>query len=205
MASVCTPTINSRLSSRDTFNAWKTLKSSSLTSISPTAAAGTTTPTNLENTTLISTAGEIYDTAACIQEKLSTLGSTTNEIQTGQEDILRLNKEIIEAEADVAVARDRVAYIRHPEENTSFYESWFPIDRPMQHTSVPYFMAVTVFLGVVSLLLLLSILGVNINIQLSQSFIFFVQRIMAQFTWLSLILFLMMLFIIYYFVFKQQR
>ena len=204
MASVCTPTINSRLSSQDTFNAWKTLKSSTLTSISPTSAAGTTTPTNLEITTLNSTAGEIFDTAACIQEKLSTIGGTTNEIQKAQQDILRLNKEIIEAEGDVAVARDRVAYIRHPEENTSFYESWFPIDRPMQHTSVPYFMGVTVFLSVFSLLVLLSLLGVNINVELSQSFILFVQRIMAQFTWVTLILFLMMLFIIYYFVFKQQ-
>jgi hypothetical protein len=204
MASVCTPTINLRLSSQDTFNAWKTLNSSTLTSISPTAAAGTTTPTDLENTTLISTAGEIFDTAACIQEKVSSIGGITNQIQKAQEDILRLNREIIEAEADVAVARDRVAYIRNPEENTSFYESWFPIDRPMQHTSVPYFMGVTVFLTVFSLLVLLSLLGVNINVELSQTFLLFVQRIMAQFTWATLILFLMMLFIIYYFVFKQQ-
>jgi sterol desaturase/sphingolipid hydroxylase (fatty acid hydroxylase superfamily) len=147
---------------------------------------------------------EVFDTAACIQEKLTALGSTTNQIQTAQQDILRLNKEITEAEADVAIARDRVAYIRHPEEHTSFYESWFPINRPMQRENVPYFIAVTVFLVVFSLLVGLSLIGMNINVSMNPALLYFIQRIASQFTWLTLALFFVLVFAIYYFVNQRQ-
>lgn len=147
---------------------------------------------------------EIFDTAACLQEKLTALGSTTNQIQAAQQDILRLNKEITEAEADVAIARDRVAYIRHPEEHTSFYESWFPINRPMQRENVPYFIAVTVFLVVFSLLVGLSLIGMNINVSVNPALLYFIQSIMSQFTWLTLALFLVLVFAIYYFVNQRQ-
>lgn len=204
MPSACNPTILSRISSTGNFNTWKTLTSSKITSISPTAASGTTPPTATESSTLMSASNEVFDTAACIQEKLSALGSTTNEIQTAQQDILRLNKEITEAEADVAIARDRVAYIRHPEEHTSYYESWFPINRPMQRESVPYFIAVTVFLLVFSLLVGLSLIGVNINVAMNPALLYFIQSIASQFTWLTVVLFLLLVFAIYYFVNQRQ-
>lgn len=204
MSSACNATIHSRISSTGNFNAWKTLTSSRITSISPTAASGATPPTATENSTLMTASSEVFDTAACIQEKLSALGSTTNQIQTAQQDILRLNKEITEAEADVAIARDRVAYIRHPEEHTSFYESWFPINRPMQRENVPYFIAVTVFLLVFSLLVGLSLIGVNINVAMNPALLYFVQRIASQFTWLTLALLFVLIFAIYYFVSQRQ-
>jgi hypothetical protein len=152
----------------------------------------------------MSASNEVFDTAACIQEKLTALGSTTNQIQTAQQDILRLNKEITEAEADVAIARDRVAYIRHPEEHTSFYESWFPINRPMHRENVPYFIAVTVFLVVFSLLVGLSLIGMNINVSVNPALLYFIQSILAQFTWLTFALFLVLVFAIYYFVNQRQ-
>jgi len=152
----------------------------------------------------MSASNEVFDTAACIQEKLTSLGSTTNQIQTAQQDILRLNKEITEAEADVAIARDRVAYIRHPEEHTSFYESWFPINRPMQRENVPYFIGVTIFLLIFSLLVGLSLIGVNINVVMNPALIYFIQSILSQFTWLTLVLFLMLVFAVYYFVNQKQ-
>ena len=147
---------------------------------------------------------EVFDTAACIQEQLSRLGSTTNHIQTAQQDILRLNNEITDAEADVAIARDRVAYIRHPEEHTSYYESWFPINRPMQRENVSYFIGVTVFLLVFSLLVGLSLIGVNVNVAMNPALVYFIQRILAQFTWLTFILTLMLIFVVYYFVNQKQ-
>ena len=204
MSSACNSTILSRISSAANFNAWKTLTSSRITSISPTAASGTTPPTATESSTLITASNEVFDTAACIQEKLTALGSTTNHIQTAQQDILRLNKEIAEAEADVAIARDRVAYIRNPEEHTSFYESWFPINRPMQRENVPYFIGVTMFLLIFSLLVGLSLIGVNINVAMNPALVYFIQRIVSQFTWLTLILFLILVFAVYYFVNQKQ-
>jgi hypothetical protein len=204
MSTACNPTILSRISNASAFNTWKTMTSNKIRGISPTAASGAIPPTDLEKSTLLAASSEVFDTAGCIQERLTTLGSTTNQIQTAQQDILRLNKEIVEAEADVAIARDRVAYIRHPEEHTSFYESWFPMSRPMQRENVPYFIGVTIFLFIFSLLVGLSLIGVNISVVLHPGFVYMIQRILAQFTWLTLILFMMLLFIIYYFVNQKQ-
>ena len=204
MPMACNPTILSRISSTDNFNSWKTLTSSRITSISPTAASGATPPTATENSTLMTATSEVFDTAACIQEKLTALGSTTNHIQMAQQDILRLNKEIIEAEADVAIARDRVAYIRHPEEHTSFYESWFPMNRPMQSANVPYFIGVTVFILVFALLVGLSLIGLNINVAINPALLYFIQSIASQFTWLTFVMFFMLIFAVYYFVNQKQ-
>lgn len=206
MPTACNPTILSRISNLTTFNAWKNITSSRITSISPTAASGVIQPTTIETNTLSSVTSELLDTTACIQEKLTALGGTTNLIQTAQEDMLRLKNEIIEAEADAAIARDRVAYIRHPEEHTSYYESWFPIDRPIQRNTVPYLMAVTVFIFVFAFLVGMSLFGVNISIIFPISTTDPISIFMSYFSWFgsTLVLAILLILTLYYFMYIKQ-
>jgi len=206
MSTACNPTILSRISNLTTFNAWKNITSSMITSISPTAASGAIQPTTIELNTLSSATGDVLATTTCIQEKLAALGGTTNMIQTAQEDMLRLNTKIIEAEADAAIARDRVAYIRHPEEHTSYYESWFPIDRPIQRNTVPYLMAITVFIFVFAFLVGMSLLGVNISIIFPISTTDRVSIFMSYFSWFgsTLVLTLLLILTVYYFMYIKQ-
>ena len=123
-------------------------------------------PTSTEQATLVATESEIFNTVACLQEQISQLGGTTNGIQDAQQQILSLNDEIKNEQANADIARDRVAYIRNPEQHTSFYESWFPMDRPMRLGSVPIFIGVIVFLFIFIVLILLALAGANITFQL---------------------------------------
>jgi hypothetical protein len=201
--SVCTPQILTRIADPTTFNAWKAITSGNLNSISSSAAAGSLPPSPNESSALSTASADIFATSACIQEQINSLGSTTNNIQSAQTAILDLNKQIDEAKAQVAIARDRVAYIRHPEQHTSFYESWFPIDRPMHVTSVPAFLGITVFLFVFALLIVLSVMGVDLQITITPGLGFALTGIRAQFTWFSGLEFLVIAGLVYYFVIKK--
>jgi hypothetical protein len=201
--SLCTPQILTRIADSTTFNAWKAITSGNLNSISSSAAAGNIDPSPNESSVLSTASADIVATSSCIQEQINKLGSTTNNIQSAQSAILDLNKEIEEAKAQVAIARDRVAYIRHPEQHTSFYESWFPIDRPMHVTSVPAFMGITIFLFIFALLIVFSVMGVDLQISITPRLGLTLTGIRAQFTWLSGIQFLVIAGLVYYFVIKK--
>lgn len=166
--SACTPAILTRIGDSTAFAAWKTTTSMALGSISTNAKAGSMAPTTVEQSALVTAEADIFNTIGCLQEKISQLSSTTNAIQGAQQQVLSLNDQIKNEEANVAIARDRVAYIRNPEQHTSFYESWFPMDRPMRTGSVPIFIGVTVFLMIFTLLIVLSLMGVNITFALPQ-------------------------------------
>jgi hypothetical protein len=199
----CSPHILVRIGDSTTFNAWKGVTSGTLNSISSAAAAGTIAPSQNESFTLSTASADIFATTACIQEQMSILGSTTNSIQSAQASILRLNKEIEDTKAQVDVARDRVGYIRHPEQTTSFYESWFPIDRPMHVTSVPVFLAITVFLFVFAILMVFSAMGINLQVVTPPNMFSGVSQIREQFTWFSGLQFLVIAGLVYYFVIKK--
>jgi len=201
--SVCTPQILTRISDSTSFNAWKTVTSGNLNSISSAAAAGSISPSTNESSSLSTTSADIFATTACIQEQITKLGSTTNNIQAAQTNILDLKEQIEDAKEQAAIAHDRVAYIRHPEQHTSFYESWFPIDRPMHVTSIPVFMAITVFLFIFALLIVLSAIGIDLQFVTSPSTGIAIMGVRQQFTWFSGFEFLVIAGLIYYFVIKK--
>ena len=110
---------------------------------------------------------------------------------------------ISQSEEDSNIARDRVAYIRHPERQTSYYESWFPMDRPMRTSSVPIFVGLTVFIILFSILLILSFLGIDFNIVIHPTLQVLAQYLYTQFTWLTLIQTLLAIYSIYYFTYRK--
>jgi hypothetical protein len=204
MPSACTPTILTRISNANNFNAWKTVTSGQLNAISTTARGGSTPPATGEQNTLATTAADIFNTATCIQEQLTTLSSSTNNIHTAQQSLLDLQQKITAAEDDVAIARDRVAYIRNPEQNTSYYESWFPIDRPMYTANVPYFVGVILFIVIFSFMILLSLVGLDINVVISPNLVMFMYFIRSQFTFTTFLLTIIAGFSVYYFMSNKQ-
>ena len=190
----------SRLQNQDNFNTWKQNVSAQLNSISSTTISGSTQPSSAEINQLNTVAADIFNTTACIQEQLTQLSGTTNSIHDTQQAILDINDQILQAEADVNIARDRVGYIRHPEQHTSYYESWFPIDRPMHKENVSYFVAATVFVVMFSILVGLSMIGFDISIIIQPRLYTFISYFISQFTWITLIQSIVILYAIYYFI-----
>jgi hypothetical protein len=145
---------------------------------------------------------ELFDASRCLTEAISGLSSSTSEIAELNQEILHKTKELSQAEEDIAVAKDRVGYLRHPERNTSSYESWFPIDRPISVFSLVLIVCSTVFLLTFLILLTLSFSGLNLTVFIDPSLSasnpvmkFIVEQFTASF-WLLLIAFIVIL--VYY-------
>jgi hypothetical protein len=124
-------------------------------------------------------ANDIEDMSECLKSKISSNEHLPNAIHYSQENIRDLNDQIAQEEANASIARDRVAYIRHPERHVSNYESWFPIDRPIHTFSLIIIMSMTVFLGTFILLVLLSMGGVNVIFYTESS-----ARYNTNYTWI---------------------
>jgi hypothetical protein len=108
--------------------------------------------------------GDVESTLACLQEKYSTELDVANNVNTAQERIVQLQREIKEREEEIQIAKDRVTYIRDPDAHPSYYQSWFPMDRPMRPSSVPLLIGIVVFFTMLILLALLSFLGFNLSV-----------------------------------------
>lgn len=152
--SACTAAVNTRI---DTFQNWYTTTKGIL--------SGVIEPPNATDQGLLNTKmAEIGATSACLMEKLNTAQGTSNTIQSTQEEILRLSDQLKAEEENIRIAQDRVKLLRYPNEHGSYYESWFPLGRPLQPVLVPIFFGLSIFLFVVSGLVVLSMMGVDVFI-----------------------------------------
>jgi len=197
---VCTSTYTGYLSSSSNFNTWYSQKKTTLDGY----ASQSSTPSNADQASISAINQDITGMYACLQSKVNANGGTPNDISSAQEQILNLNDQIAEEEANAAIARDRVSYIRHPEQNTSNYESWFPIDRPMHTSSLIVIMSISIFLSVFGLLMILSFLGVDLTVFIQPSVGFnrsgTFYWIYSQLTPVTVILFLALIGVLYYFL-----
>ena len=151
MSSVCTAEQNSIFSDSSTFDRWYNSTKTSIDGI-------TSTSTN----TIAANSDTLMKMSLCLENKSNAVSGTANDISQTQEAILNLNEQILKEEENAAIAKDRVGYIRHPEENVSNYESWFPIDRPIHTLSLIIILSISLFVLIFLLLFLLSFLGIDI-------------------------------------------
>jgi hypothetical protein len=193
MTSVCTSTLESYITNSTSFDTWKSSIAITLNSITSSA-----NPTSDSQKTLNEASQEIFNLVACLNEKLKDVGQATNDIQEAQSRILELNEDIRQAEEHVKIAKDRVAYIRNPDQHTSYYESWFPMGRPMQPDSIPIFIAVDTFLFIFIILMLGSYFGLNISLILPKAS--YSSGNTTVFTFPNIMLAFLVGFIIYYFL-----
>lgn len=151
-------TIDSVITDSAKFTSWKTGVTGGINGL-------TDTPTNI--TTLAKISADLGNLQGCLQTKVSYMGQLPTTISGAQEEILDLNDEIAEAEIHATIARDRVAFIRDPSKGTSYYESWFPLGRPMQPVSLLIFIGLDIFLCVFALLMVASAYGIDLSVAVS--------------------------------------
>ena len=103
--------------------------------------------------------GAIYKTA--IQLMISGLQAKVNEnpATTMAEinvDYTNTEKEIEVAKSDLEAAKTRVDTLRKPDEQ-SYYESWFPINRPLKKSSIFIVLIIGIFLYILSFMILIRV------------------------------------------------
>jgi hypothetical protein len=107
---------------------------------------------------------EIKGVLDCIDGKIIDITTSTNTVFNRQYDIPTLEAEIEKEQVSMEISKRRLEYIRHPEKNTSPYQSWFPIDRPIQPITLITLITLTIFLSVFALLIALSAIGIDLTI-----------------------------------------
>lgn len=79
----------------------------------------------------------------------------------------QLDVEIIQATQDLQVMKERVASLRSPYATQSYYESWFPINRPLRNISIVVLLALGIFFYVFTLFSLMHSLGLHVRLNIS--------------------------------------
>lgn len=145
---------------------------------------------------------EMLEASICISEEIKRLSSSSNTIASLHEQIIQKTSELSQAEKDITIAKDRITYIRHPEQMTSHYENWFPINRPISIFSMIILTFITSFLFIFLIFLFLSYIGLNITMfsQSNRERSPIVSFLFEQFTISFWVLLLAFISVIIYFV-----
>lgn len=153
-----------RITGAAAFSAWKESTSLAINRLMASANTKNGQLSPGEQAELEGLQRDIYNTLACLQEKHAAAAGTSNSINAAQTRILELQEQLKTREEEIQIAKDRVAYIRDPDAHPSYYQSWFPMDRPMRPASVPIFIGIVVFLSTFLFLGLLSLIGVDFSV-----------------------------------------
>jgi hypothetical protein len=105
--------------------------------------------------------GEIVMAIEQLQSRVNE--NPANLLEVSNTELVSFKTQIAEAKKDLKIAEDRVSTLRHPEKDRSYYESWFPLNRPLTNRSIIIILAIGVFFLVISFLIILRIFGFNLQ------------------------------------------
>jgi hypothetical protein len=104
--------------------------------------------------------------AAAVQAALHHIGSGADNstgISNSNQQIQTLTKQLEQRKLDIQVAKDRAAMVARPEMTASYYDGWFPLNRPMKNSNVPIMICVSTFLFVFAVLMILDLVGLKLR------------------------------------------
>lgn len=99
-----------------------------------------------------------------LQKRVNTNPAT--ELQISSESLLSIKQKIAEAQEDLKIAEERVKTMRNVDKQASYYESWFPINRPLRSSSIIICFGFGIFFFSLSFFLFLRYLGIRINMNI---------------------------------------
>ena len=148
----CTdPLIVSTISSQSAFDSWNSGISAQIN-----AATTTGTVKGLQD--------QIASYENCLNSKILNLQTSSTTISSRQSSVKSIAQQIADAKNDVSIAKDRIMSVKHPERISSYYESWFPMYRPLKPNTVPLLIGLSLFMFLLAILLLFSFVGISFNL-----------------------------------------
>ena len=101
-------------------------------------------------------------------------------------DYTNTEKDIEVAKSDLEAAKTRVETIRKPDEQ-SYYESWFPINRPLRRSSIFIVLILGIFLYILSFMIAIRTIGLTVDVNFNPPPLILLQ-LSKLFPWQSLVL-----------------
>lgn len=80
------------------------------------------------------------------------------------EAILALQEQIKKKEEEILIAKDRAAFAREGSKNPSYYESWFPLGRPLKPITTLFFIGLSIFLLLIAAFFAASLAGFTFTV-----------------------------------------
>jgi len=111
------------------------------------------------------TSSQVYDALQVGNSNGSTAVSYSNQ------QVKDLNKRLQQRQLDVQVAKDRAKMVARPEMTASYYDGWFPLNRPLKNMSVPILICVSSLLFVFAFLMFLDLMGIKASFSVFTSYI----------------------------------
>ena len=102
------------------------------------------------------------DVYTLLQTYIDTDSNPNNTLYYLRDQINSLKTAIANRQLDTQVAHDRANMVTRPELTASYYDSWFPLNRPLRHISVPILIGFATLLFTLALILLLELFGIRI-------------------------------------------
>jgi hypothetical protein len=105
--------------------------------------------------------GEVSDAISALTTRAGSNPATT--FTASSVELNTLKAEIKQAQEDLQIAEERVASLRNPGKDKSYYESFFPINRPLTQTTIVILLAIGIFFFILSFFIIMKGLGFNLS------------------------------------------
>ena len=89
------------------------------------------------------------------------------ELQESSDSLLLIQQKILESQEDLKIAEDRVKTLRNVDKKPSYYESWFPINRPLRSSSIIVCFIFGIFFFSLSFFMFMRFLGLSFTVDIS--------------------------------------
>lgn len=105
----------------------------------------------------------------CINKDIIQRNDYTSKLYTLQQEIEDVRKEAQDKKETVKEAKERSTQLQNPYNNTTWWESWFPLGRPVRKESVPVLISVSILMLVFSLGIFLRFAGMELRFESIQN------------------------------------
>ncbi len=110
------------------------------------------------------TEADIAEAIVCLREGLERSLQLPNTISDLQSNMLTLDASLNKQEKAIEIAKERLNYVQDQNTNVSYYQGWFPIQRPLKQTTVPVLVFLTILFLMFSCGLLLKMGGMQVQV-----------------------------------------
>ena len=150
----CTDEIIARITDPAAFLSWQTTTKN--------AVQGIATSTSEATVGLLES--DVSNTLNCLETKIAEARGTFSDISTLYTQHAALQGEYQTKTDALKISQDRVKLLTHPEQHTTVYESWFPLHRPLQTSSLLLLIVTSLFFFSVFVGLLARQLGLFVDL-----------------------------------------
>ena len=100
----------------------------------------------------------------CIQKDIVQRNDVSSRLYTLQQEVEEARKIAAQRKQTLEEAKERSSEVQHPYANTTWWETWFPLGRPIRKDNVPVLLSVSILMLVFSLGIFLRFAGVELQL-----------------------------------------